>query len=701
MSTALATNEKESDVDNIEDPPSNTIASSLKNAYETIVGDCIGQEQEQGQGQGQPSPSSDSDNIHLAPPAKHAAVHPNAPPPPTSNSCSPFFSLTAASDLHITTKQPRLFTDEDTASEAEDQNANDSEESDPFEDLVEQSANQYHQKHHKQEEDDQSEATEKASNLSSSSATTTTTITTTTTPLNIPTPLMEEEEEETSESTAYIAMDEDTFLLFCDDEKDQNEQETQKPGIAILRPITPPLSPLNTSSTSTTTTSNGQADSSGAAWSSGTDSSGLDDSQDTGSLSLPTSATTTPTSTNTNTNTTNAAMIPPNNTTHDEDDESPFDEEEWLQDLANDVDSDEQDPAQTQQQQQQHQRKNPFENIDPDIEESYEVEHVEEEPFEDEPMQDHSNAIPQDNPAVGKESEEDSLGYDIENPKQESDKILQQSPSYDIESMTKSTKSVQEEFEDEPKWDDSYYGSDDDASKWLDDDQHFANTTPSPSENPHIDDEDDFEAHMIQDDEEIIGILPFETNSSHSSSSDDDDGPPIKNVSVKESVDTKRDNGSLSDDGSNRTQAGYGVCFVTYCVLITVVVGLSMIIFFLFDGENKTSKEGLQQSLMYLSSDPTVFDDPQSPQSKALDWLAGPSNENIDLNDKIRRENRYALAVLYFATGGENNLWEFDLGFLSSEHECSWNGFNEVAVQLGVLCEGNKNVVNLRIGTFQ
>jgi hypothetical protein len=125
--------------------------------------------------------------------------------------------------------------------------------------------------------------------------------------------------------------------------------------------------------------------------------------------------------------------------------------------------------------------------------------------------------------------------------------------------------------------------------------------------------------------------------------------------------------------------------------------GISCIVLFVFGayGEQKTQEESIQSKLEYLSEDPSVFEDPSSPQSMALKWLVDNSDE-AQLGSGVRRESRYALAVLYFATEG-GTLWKDDLQFLSSAHECAWTSIDEA--DQGVYCDDDWNVVNLTIGT--
>ena len=63
-----------------------------------------------------------------------------------------------------------------------------------------------------------------------------------------------------------------------------------------------------------------------------------------------------------------------------------------------------------------------------------------------------------------------------------------------------------------------------------------------------------------------------------------------------------------------------------------------------------------------------ALQDPTSPQSRAFAWLGSSANSNV--SSQAQYLQRYALAVLYYASNGDgwinNNAW------LSSADECTW-----------------------------
>lgn len=72
-------------------------------------------------------------------------------------------------------------------------------------------------------------------------------------------------------------------------------------------------------------------------------------------------------------------------------------------------------------------------------------------------------------------------------------------------------------------------------------------------------------------------------------------------------------------------------------------------------------------------TDRHVLEDPGTPQHRALVWISMEDERRVDPEkDPEHLIQRYAVASLFFATGGEVS-WKKDYGFLAYEHECSWN----------------------------
>ena len=91
-----------------------------------------------------------------------------------------------------------------------------------------------------------------------------------------------------------------------------------------------------------------------------------------------------------------------------------------------------------------------------------------------------------------------------------------------------------------------------------------------------------------------------------------------------------------------------------------------------------------------------------SPQRKAAKWIADEDKMNMKMPattnyaDAYKFVQRYALAVLYFAWGGDQN-WIFKYQFLSEKDECDWNyeytsNESDDAFQLGVTCNDDGEV---------
>lgn len=77
----------------------------------------------------------------------------------------------------------------------------------------------------------------------------------------------------------------------------------------------------------------------------------------------------------------------------------------------------------------------------------------------------------------------------------------------------------------------------------------------------------------------------------------------------------------------------------------------------------------LQQLISSVSFDGgAALNETDSPQSRALDWLA--SSENLQEYPDWKRIQRYVLATLYFSTNADD--WFKNDGWLSEEDECKW-----------------------------
>jgi hypothetical protein len=109
----------------------------------------------------------------------------------------------------------------------------------------------------------------------------------------------------------------------------------------------------------------------------------------------------------------------------------------------------------------------------------------------------------------------------------------------------------------------------------------------------------------------------------------------------------------------------------------------------------------------FTTVDDQHFQDATKPQYQAISWMADidtfaysiPESSKVDgYFDFIQR---YALAVLYYATNGET--WDDSSYFLQSTHACTWNYeimmTNVEAMKVGVTCNGRKEVTALIMRT--
>ena len=78
----------------------------------------------------------------------------------------------------------------------------------------------------------------------------------------------------------------------------------------------------------------------------------------------------------------------------------------------------------------------------------------------------------------------------------------------------------------------------------------------------------------------------------------------------------------------------------------------------------------LQYIVNSISPDPSVFESPHTPQSKALEWSKNDM-KIYNVNVKARVAQRYILATLYYATNGTG--WKVNTNW-GDGHECEWHG---------------------------
>ena len=89
--------------------------------------------------------------------------------------------------------------------------------------------------------------------------------------------------------------------------------------------------------------------------------------------------------------------------------------------------------------------------------------------------------------------------------------------------------------------------------------------------------------------------------------------------------------------------------------------------------------------------------DLNSPQASAAQWIAdideSASFPFSDEDSSMRFCQRYALAAVYFSTGG-NDSWLNDFNFLSDSHECTWNDSGD---DNGVICKDGQLVTGIKM----
>ena len=147
------------------------------------------------------------------------------------------------------------------------------------------------------------------------------------------------------------------------------------------------------------------------------------------------------------------------------------------------------------------------------------------------------------------------------------------------------------------------------------------------------------------------------------------------------------------------------------CLLI-VIISMSVAI-----SQNNASARGNSREkevVNFLSdnfADRTALEKKESPQKRAAKWIADEDELNMPMpasnsyEDAYKFVQRYALAVLFFAWGGEDK-WIFNYQFLSNQDECDWNykytsEDSDEEFDLGVKCNDDKEIDYLFMRKFR
>ena len=92
-----------------------------------------------------------------------------------------------------------------------------------------------------------------------------------------------------------------------------------------------------------------------------------------------------------------------------------------------------------------------------------------------------------------------------------------------------------------------------------------------------------------------------------------------------------------------------------------------------------TREAGFKDILRGIIEPRDAFDDVRSPQSRALNWMVYEDPLQLEPPRSAAETNkiaqRFALTVLFYATGGET--WVSSHNFLSGEDECEWNSVDD------------------------
>ena len=190
------------------------------------------------------------------------------------------------------------------------------------------------------------------------------------------------------------------------------------------------------------------------------------------------------------------------------------------------------------------------------------------------------------------------------------------------------------------------------------------------------------------------------------------------NATTESDGDKRQSNGNV-DYCSKRSKI-----WIAITILLVLLAGIGVGLYFYFISDSQNVEGSRQEQLQSLLIETGVnvksdFEDPQSPQSKALQFIAFEDQLELQIpssSKRRRKENdllldteegyalltRYALTVLYFTTNGRND-WVREMNFLASDlPTCEWyERLPPPLEQGGISCHPHTNqIASLSFGKF-
>jgi hypothetical protein len=117
-----------------------------------------------------------------------------------------------------------------------------------------------------------------------------------------------------------------------------------------------------------------------------------------------------------------------------------------------------------------------------------------------------------------------------------------------------------------------------------------------------------------------------------------------------------------------------------------------------YECESLPREEAMLNALSNVT-DRTVLEDAPTPQAMAANWLVSEDPANVDPCSYETLHQRYALVILFFATGGSS--WTVNSGWLSAYNECDWSNVECADVNGTMLISKLGLAANNLIGSLQ
>jgi hypothetical protein len=203
-------------------------------------------------------------------------------------------------------------------------------------------------------------------------------------------------------------------------------------------------------------------------------------------------------------------------------------------------------------------------------------------------------------------------------------------------------------------------------------------------------------------------VVTFELESAIPRSPSDQGSHGKRNTDIDRENASKKDKPRSTDSDTPQRMHLFRLRCAVLCLLLLLVPGIVVSTLILIRDSDSTNSDPIDNNTSapetphpsfmpenddlvkllssVLGDGGIALRDPSSPQFAAMQWIRTPNNDEI-YNDQ-RFLQRYALATLYYSTGGDQ--WASSVSWLTNANECEW-----VSLSRPPICDAEGNIVEI------